>query len=1661
MKNKGILRRLTAAAAAVSMMCGAFAGMTVTAAGDKDYELIITEESGFNANMAEAMGFSFTVGNTGNIWGPAFINDYNSVNIPTGRFTEKVDTSDVDIFELTFADDTVNNPDGKTFTDSKYVFETEFAAMYMSTGYLSLNLNGTTDTGKQPLVNARISYSGSTSTNKGTLAFFDADGNAIGGSSEFTMSNLAAKNNQAGITASMQHLMVEVDLRNNTFSAWHSVVKTMNGSTESEYKTFAASDGNKIVDNQPLNASGATELVSFSTASHMNAGTNGFWIHSVSLEAGADTPETPPAETPEPEPEPEPGLIDEVDFSDITVANNTVDGWEYYDKDSKAETLPNISFAKSSNSLVMKKTGTDGETDYSERYRAMYRFKEVVDSDENSKTFVSDLQGKYKIVTEITPKIQSGSQFQSVVPAMGDVGGNPTIAFSMCINPSNNVTEYIASDNKPVIYGSSINNTTAKLEYEVDTETGIIKVSINGAAPYTASKTYPGKALHGIMYVLKSKALANDTMTIKSLKLYRTEGETAPNAAAGAAAALTTDMLTDTPDEITESLNTLPEEIDGAEIEWSSSNTAILGNDGKLAAQPLDGDVPVTMTAKLKKDGQTAYKAFRLTVKKLDISAFKTLDNMDFTDENDTVFTDNGGTHSVTKDGTIVLSRTSSSQSPKVRLYPSWGDKQFAATGLWVFETEVNMMDSKYQKAEIVLYDESGARITSFYTTNKLDGNAVLTGVSRPSAAEAAVHTELDSGSKAGMKMRIKVMFDTDIYSYDQAKSWYWNQPISAGFRYQEELLRFNTWFDKLVKLYHYTGDEKYAYTAIRQFMDYINVRGDDICWLKSLDVAVRTQCMPGLWMQLLDSRFMSPEVFTAFMKWCYVQGTGAKYFTRSGNWGTSESLGLYTLTINYPEFTDSEEWLNRVRYRYEQLSNAMTKSDYVCTELSLGYTDYTLTTLLDAKTAADDLGIDMDLYSPYTQKTLDNIEHLGLFMYWSSLPGVSDNQVGDGYSHRGNFKTRMESLGNWFQNEQLIYAATDGDNGKKPDFTSKLFPVGKKAVMRTNWSTKAMYFFTDADGGVGNHAHPDDNSIVVAAHGQYLLVDPLYGTYSASAAKTWLTSSKAHNLVVMNGKNQTTGASANIGTIPEWETNNSYDFVTTSAKTTTDAKDYKRSTFFYRDKLFIVSDYIIPNSETANNKYVQNWHYLPEAAITMDEETKIVKTNFLGPNIQVIPVGAERFTRAETVDGLYSEGQGSILDAKYTEYEKSGTGSMVFNTILLPEETGEDYKTAVGELEINGMDQTDASAMEFYLTSGVTGEMTRYVYYLLHNSDKKTLVTVDDFTTDASMLFAELDINGNIKYLALRNASKCTYRGSKVFASSSETAEICARTDGDYVFVDGSPLTEKKLKESDTMVTSFGKEPKVVKVNGEDAVFTLSNGGVYFGNAPSPDPSATPTPSPTPKPPVHGGGSSGGGGGFTPPVTSATPKPTVLPSAEPSGNIMNEALKAEIENHWAKTEIESLFEKGIVKGQTETTFGLENPITRAEFITLMVRGLELEPMEYGGEFNDVSSSDWYAGYLETAYRKGIFEGSDGNADPNGEITREQMAKMLAAVCDDAEGENAVFNDSADISAWARESVEKIVKAGLMQGRSGGYFAPKERTKRAEAFAVIYRLIKN
>ena len=171
--------------------------------------------------------------------------------------------------------------------------------------------------------------------------------------------------------------------------------------------------------------------------------------------------------------------------------------------------------------------------------------------------------------------------------------------------------------------------------------------------------------------------------------------------------------------------------------------------------------------------------------------------------------------------------------------------------------------------------------------------------------------------------------------------------------------------------------------------------------------------------------------------------------------------------------------------------------------------------------------------------------------------------------------------------------------------------------------------------------------------------------------------------------------------------------------------------------------------------------------------------------------------------------------------------------------------------------------------------------------------------------------------------------------------------------------------------------------------------------------------------------------------------------------------MKNELENHWAKSEIEELYQKGIVSGISDTSLGLESPITRAQFASLIVRTLDIELVPYEGGFNDVGKNDWYADALQTAYNNNLLSGFDSKMSPEANITREEMAVILsnAVKSENSQADYSDFSDTENISAWAQQAVDNTVSLGLMFGMDDGSFAPKNDTKRCEAFVVIHRLL--
>ena len=114
-------------------------------------------------------------------------------------------------------------------------------------------------------------------------------------------------------------------------------------------------------------------------------------------------------------------------------------------------------------------------------------------------------------------------------------------------------------------------------------------------------------------------------------------------------------------------------------------------------------------------------------------------------------------------------------------------------------------------------------------------------------------------------------------------------------------------------------------------------------------------------------------------------------------------------------------------------------------------------------------------------------------------------------------------------------------------------------------------------------------------------------------------------------------------------------------------------------------------------------------------------------------------------------------------------------------------------------------------------------------------------------------------------------------------------------------------------------------------------------------------------------------------------------------------------------------------------------------------------------QFNDVSSSDWYYGYVTDLAGKGILNGSvnpDGSSSfrPNGSITRSEFAAILARASGESVSAYSRSSSFYDVASdnWASPYIEWANANGIASG-SGGAFRPQARITRQEMAAMIFR----
>ncbi len=181
-----------------------------------------------------------------------------------------------------------------------------------------------------------------------------------------------------------------------------------------------------------------------------------------------------------------------------------------------------------------------------------------------------------------------------------------------------------------------------------------------------------------------------------------------------------------------------------------------------------------------------------------------------------------------------------------------------------------------------------------------------------------------------------------------------------------------------------------------------------------------------------------------------------------------------------------------------------------------------------------------------------------------------------------------------------------------------------------------------------------------------------------------------------------------------------------------------------------------------------------------------------------------------------------------------------------------------------------------------------------------------------------------------------------------------------------------------------------------------------------------------------------------------------------------NRKTYTDVEGHWGEEYINFVSDREIFAGHPDGSFTPDMPLTRAMFITVLGRMHGVDTSKYTGtSYSDVDTDMYYAPYVKWASGKGIMTGiSSTEFAPDEPITRAEMAVIIKNYLTTLDRSThiytltpAEFTDLNSCDTATVNAIEEIADLGIVKGVTSGKFAPNSILTRAEAAAVIKRLI--
>ena len=136
--------------------------------------------------------------------------------------------------------------------------------------------------------------------------------------------------------------------------------------------------------------------------------------------------------------------------------------------------------------------------------------------------------------------------------------------------------------------------------------------------------------------------------------------------------------------------------------------------------------------------------------------------------------------------------------------------------------------------------------------------------------------------------------------------------------------------------------------------------------------------------------------------------------------------------------------------------------------------------------------------------------------------------------------------------------------------------------------------------------------------------------------------------------------------------------------------------------------------------------------------------------------------------------------------------------------------------------------------------------------------------------------------------------------------------------------------------------------------------------------------------------------------------------------------------------------------------------ITRGEVATIFFRLLNDDVRDLylcaWNPFRDMGEDVWCNTAVSTLYNLGILRGrTNGSYDYTAPITRAEFAAIATRFSNAAHSENAPFSDIR--GHWAEEEINEAAELGWVRGLPDGTFQPERPITRAEAMALVNRVL--